>query len=297
MINYDRHFTNTGEIHDFVLECEKNYENQIDFISGSIAGEGSVRFILLAGPSCSGKTTSAKILFENLASLGISSTVVSIDDFYRDRGNIDDDEKPDFESASALDLLCFERCAEEILEGKEVRLPKFDFVSGKRTEYVTHKLDKNEIIVFEGIQAMYPEITGKIPAESRKSISISVADDVCAYGQIFPRRNIRFMRRLVRDYQFRAAHPARTIELWKGVTENEDKNIIPNLKYADFTINSLLLYELNVIKPYVLNLIPYDAKSPDEVSLLERFTDEFRNVPEIPSSFVPANSVFREFIG
>lgn len=297
MIYYDKYFKDVEDMRGFVLECENKYISQVKDIAKSIAKADGIKFILLSGPSCSGKTTSAKILFNELALYGREAAVVSIDDFYRDRGDISDDEKPDFESASALDLEYFSVCISEILSGREALLPKYDFITGKRNEYVRHMPKDNEIIVFEGIQALYPEISDNIPKDKRKSIYISVADDVCAYGYVFMRRDIRFMRRLVRDYQFRAAHPERTLELWKGVIENEDKNIIPNSANADYTINSLLLYEINVMEPYILNLVTYDFNNSDERRMYDEYSEKFSNIPDLPSSLVPDDSVFREFIG
>jgi uridine kinase len=113
----------------------------------------------------------------------------------------------------------------------------------------------------------------------------------------FEKREIRFFRRLIRDFLFRSATPERTLELWQGVVENEEKNIIPNENNADYVINSFLPYELGVIKPYLLDVVSYDLTKEHEKELYEKICFEFKNVVEIPSRFVPTDSVFREFIG
>ena len=182
-----------------------------------------------------------------------------------------------------------------ILEGKETKLPQFDFVSGNRKgEYETNIPHEKGIVVFEGIQAMYPEITEILPAESSVSVFIDMLEDVYAYGNLFTRRDIRFFRRLVRDFQFRDASVEKTVSLWKNVALNEQKNIYPYSFGAKYTINSSLLYEFNVIKKYLLNMLEY---SEDTKEIQKEIEQKFKNIPDIPSELVPNDSVFREFIG
>ena len=297
MFIYDTVFENERQTRDFVMEAEKKYKDQVLHVAKQIAKLPNIKFLTLAGPTCSGKTTTSYILEQELARLGLTVKIISIDDFYRNRDDIFEDEKPDYESISALDFDVFVDCVGKILDGKTVMLPKFDFRSGHRAGYETYTPQANEIVIFEGIQAIYPEIVATIPADTARSIYINAADDVTAYGVFFAGREVRFLRRLVRDYLFRGASAARTLELWEGVVANEDKNIIPYGKNADFIINSFLTYELNVIKPYLLDVIKYCDETPCEVELLATLREKFRQIPEIPSSFVPSDSVFREFIG
>lgn len=295
MIKYEKFFNNEVEMRDFVFLCENNYKTQIIDIAKKISSDKNIKFIMLSGPSCSGKTTTASILFKELAKYGKQAEVVSIDDFYRNR--IKDEPKPDFESAAAIDLEYFGKCVAELTSGREAQLPTFDFNTETRSGYHPHILAENEIIVFEGIQAMYPEILCHIPNEKRKTIYISVSEDVMAYGHYFSGRDIRFARRLVRDYKFRSSSPARTIGLWDDVVANEEKTIIPEGKKADFVINSLMLYEINVMKKYTLESINYDLNNCDELRIFEEFRKKYANIPSIPSHLIPADSVFREFIG
>ena len=184
---------------------------------------------------------------------------------------------------------------ENILSGKETKLPKFDFVSGNRCEeYETYVPHEKGIVVFEGIQAMYPEITDILPSDSCVSLFIDILEDIYAYGNLFTHREIRFFRRLVRDFQFRDASVEKTCRLWKGVVENEQKNIYPYTFNAKYTINSTLLYEINVIKKYLLDMLEYDEGT---MHIYEKIKEGFKNIPDIPSELVPQESVFKEFIG
>lgn len=301
MTEYARHFSNEDEMRSFVYECEEKYKSQIKNVAEGILSSRDTRMILLAGPTCSGKTTTSKIIIETFEKHGKTVRAISIDDFYKSRDELiaaaGENGEPDFESASAIDVDYFSECVEKMLDGREVMLPVFDFVTGKRSEYVKYVPSENDMVIFEGIQALYPEIAGKIPTDRRKSIFISVDDDLWAYGKGFDREFIRFLRRLVRDYQFRASSPQRTLSLYRSVIQNEHDNLNPLSENVDFKINSILLYELNVIKKYVLELVQYDPEKPDEIKLFEYLRKLFADIPQIPSSLVPEDSVFREFIG
>ena len=297
MFVYDNIFKNDDEIRAFVLSAEEHYKKQVLDIADNVAKSDTIRFLTLAGPTCSGKTTSSYILEQEFEKRGISTKIISIDDFYRSRYDIADVEEPDYESITAIDLALFKECVDKILAGETAMLPVYDFVEGVRSKYVPHTPSAHEIIIFEGIQAIYPEILATLPKDVTKSIFISVDEDIEAYGTLFEKREIRFYRRLVRDYLFRSATPERTLELWEGVVANENKNILPYEDNADYIINSFLPYELGVIKPYVLHLIPYDDTNEHERKLHDIVQKEFENIVEIPSKFVPMDSVFREFIG
>jgi len=297
MFVYDTVFKNDDEVRDFVDKSEQNYKQQVLKIADQILHTENIKFLTLAGPSCSGKTTTSYILEEEFEKRGLTVKIVSIDDFYRNRLDTSDDENPDFESIQAIDFQAFSACVGKILSGETAMLPIYDFKDGQRKGFFPYQPTDHEIIIFEGIQAIYPEILAILPREITKSIYISVANDVNAYGMHFQKREIRFFRRLLRDFLFRSATPERTLELWVGVVENEDKNIIPNEKNADYIINSFLPYELGVIKPYLLNVVSYDFNKPHEKELYDKIRFEFEKIVEIPSHFVPSDSVFREFIG
>ena len=297
MFVYDNIFKNDEEIRLFVERSENHYKNQVLKIATEISDMNHIKFLTLSGPTCSGKTTTSYILEHEFEKRGTTVKIISIDDFYRNRKDISGDEKPDYESISAIDFSIFKACVDKILKGETATLPLYDFKDGERKGFVPYTPADHEIIIFEGIQAIYPEISAILPKDMTKSIYISVARDVSAYGMFFEKREIRFFRRLLRDFLFRSATPERTLELWEGVVENEEKNIIPNEKNADYIIDSFLPYELGVIKPYLLNVVSYDFEKVYEKELYEKIRIEFQNVIEIPACYVPFNSVFREFIG
>lgn len=297
MIQHNLKFADQEEMKSFVLDCESKYEAQVRNAAREICKNREERFIMLSGASCSGKTTTSFILEDEMKKFGKTAKIISIDDFYRSRDDISRDKIPNYEAASAIDLNYFVVCISDILAGKSTRLPKYDFQLGMRSGYTDYHPSENEFIVFEGIQAMYPEIMSLLPKKATRAVYIGVHDDVSAYGSVFKAREIRLFRRIVRDFFFRGASVSLTMKLWDGVARNEDENIFPNAKHADFFINTLMLYEINVIKPYVLDRKMYDFSSETEVELYKIFEEKFRNVPIIPSSLVPENSVFREFIG
>ena len=298
MFLYRNTFQNEDEIQALVQAAEKNYIDQVLKIANEISDfSHHIKFLTLAGPTCSGKTTTSYILEREFEKRNNTVKIISIDDFYRDRSDISDDKKPDYESISAIDFPIFEDCVKQILSGQTAMLPIFDFKTGTRSGFVPYVPNDHEIIIFEGIQAIYPEIVGTLPKDISKSIYISVDEDVTVYDTTFEKKEIRFFRRLVRDYLFRNASPSRTLDLWDGVVENENKNIIRYGKKADYIINSFLAYELSVITPFLLKTISYDMDKENERTLYNKIIKEFKNIPEIPSHFVPDDSFFREFIG
>ena len=132
-----------------MIRAEEHYKKQVLDIADDIAEQDNIRFLTLAGPTCSGKTTSSYILEQEFENKGISTKIISIDDFYRSRYDIADDEKPDYESITAIDLLLFKECVDKILKGKTAQLPVYDFVTGAREKYIPYEPKTNEIIVFE----------------------------------------------------------------------------------------------------------------------------------------------------
>ena len=197
----------------------------------------------------------------------------------------------------AIDFDYFSECVDNISNNRTVASPVFDFTLGKRGGYDSFDAADYDVVLFEGIQAIYPEITALFRNYRHKSIFISVAEDLNLNGMYFTRREIRFLRRLVRDFTYRAASPEYTYELWENVSANEDKNILPFADNADVTVDSLLPYELFVIKPFALTLLraipeqsPYFADARLKIAKLNR-------LETINSDIVPPDSVFREFIG
>lgn len=293
-------FSSDEETRAFVNECESRYLADVK-AACDLSLEGG-RIITLCGPTCSGKTTTARILDDEFKKAGKELHSISIDDFYFDKEvlekrSFEKGEQLDYDSPTTIDLELFERVIEDIEDGGKVTLPKFDFSLGKRVGMEEIYVRDEDVFLFEGIQAVYPELTRLLNGHDYTSLFISVEDGLNYGGTGFSPRELRFMRRIVRDARTRGASAQFTFSLWKGVVANEDKNIYPNLEGIDFSINSTMAYEASVIKPFVMPLLfgistdsKYKKDANDIIAKLE-------NIPMIDSKFVPDESVFREFIG
>lgn len=297
MLTLNTEIYNSKAASEYVDLCEKRFEKMLTTTAERIINDRSTRLITLAGPTCSGKTTTASKLTDVIDSLGYRARVLSIDDFYRD--NLREEKNPDYESASAIDVEYFAECAEKLLSGEKVFLPVFDFKSSKRADLTEYIPCNNDIYIFEGIQAVYPEVTEHIKDFGFTSVFINVSEDVVANGVHIKRDEIRLMRRIVRDARFRSTGVVNTFNLWKNVRENEEKNIYPNVVDADFIINSYLPYETLLIGKYLIPLL-------DEVKETENYTEEMKRLSDkaqkvtsqyITEDMVPYRSMFREFIG
>lgn len=291
----------TGEIKDLILLSEALQERRISEIASEIR-KGKKRFVLIAGPSSSGKTTFAKRLSIQLRVLGLKTLYLGTDDYFLDRFETPEDEngKKDYESLRALDLPLFNTQMNDLLSGKEVDLPEFDFHEGKKVfgrRIVT--LDPGQLIVVEGIHGLNPLLTEGIAEEEKYRIYISPLTqlNIDAHNRLFT-NDARMLRRMVRDYQFRNYSAEMTIASWPSVKAGEEKNIFPFTDYADTFFNSHLLYELSILKKYagmLLEKINPDSSAYPEAQRLLNFLAFF--APLEDDSLVPNNSIVREFIG
>lgn len=289
------------EAEEFVHQCEAEFSRDLDEAIEHVFDVEDVKIITLSGPTCSGKTTTATKLTERIDNSGKNAVMLSIDDFFFDRTdrNIVDDEgeAPDYDSVNAIDLDYLEEFTSGLLEGKKVRIPKFDFLEAKRTGYEEYTPDSKDIYIYEGIQAVYPEVTSLFGGNYR-SIYIILDEDVEYKGVVLDRNELRFLRRIVRDYKYRNATAEFSFHLWQTVRSNEEKNIFPYAK-SDVYINSFLPYEPFIISHYaidVLKTVPVDSQYRDEAEALMEKLRVFDN-PYFSDRMVPDNSVFREFIG
>lgn len=295
-----------NEKRKFVLDCEKQFEDQLDlassYIVDKIVHDKKMHLVTLSGPSCSGKTTTAGKLISDLSAQGKRVFIISLDDFFR---SIEYERECastqlcelDFDSVSAIDIGYLSECVGGILEGKKVYLPFFDFVTQKRCRYEMFDPHNYDVIIFEGIQAMYPDVRRLFGQNKYLSLYISTGDGIIADGVEFSGRELRFLRRIVRDEKFRAAEPSFTLTIWKGVTENEDKNILPYTSLADVTVNSALGYEVCVIKKHFFKLVDMLGVDSEFYSEMSDLALKLNKLPDISDSYVPSDSVFREFIG
>lgn len=290
-----------GRIKDIVLSQEAIMERNIGELAHTIADRKDIKFVMMAGPSSSGKTTFSHKLSAQLRALGCVPHPVPLDDFYlnRDQMPIDEYGEKDFESIDGLDVPYFNECMYKLLQGERVLLPNFNFKTGKR-EYNDHymKLGKNDILVIEGIHGLNDKMSESLPSESKYKIYLSALTQL-SIDEHNPLSTTdgRLIRRIVRDSRTRATSAAETIAMWDSVRRGEEKYIFPFQEKADYLFNTALIYEMAVLKLYVdpqLYAIEPDHPMYAEAKRLIKLLDYF--LPMAPD-YIPNNSLVREFIG
>ncbi len=293
-----------GETRAYIDECERLFESQLSRAIDAVLSRRSLSTVTLSGPSCSGKTTTARKLIGSVTAAGVRSHVVSIDDFYKNRSDAvmkrteSGELKPDYETVASIDLAAFSDFVDRLSapgDEKTLFAPKFDFGSGRREGVRELTVRRGDIVIFEGIQAIYPEIVSLLP-EDNISLHISVGEALSVGGNVFLPEDVRLIRRLVRDYNYRGAPPELTFYLWDDVRDNEIRNIEPYTAACDVTISSLLPYELGVIKPYLLDVLGTLPEGSVYAGLAGKIASSVKEILEIPLGFVPEGSVFREFL-
>ena len=290
-----------GDVQQLVLVQEALQEKRIAEIAADIAKKPDVKFILIAGPSSSGKTTFSHRLSIQLRANGMVPHPIAVDNYFVEREDNPRDENGeyDFECLEAVDVKLFNQQMKDLLDGKEVVVPRFNFVSGhKEYDGKKKKLGPNDVLVIEGIHCLNPELTRELADENKFKIYISALTqlNIDEHNRI-PTTDGRLLRRIVRDARTRGANAQRTIRMWQSVRRGEEKNIFPYQEEADVMFNSALIYELAVLKPYVeaqLFAIDRDCPEYQEAKRLLKFLDYFVG---IGSENVPTNSLLREFIG
>lgn len=290
-----------GSIADLILVQEALQERRIGEIARDIARREGVKFVMIAGPSSSGKTTFSHRLSIQLRTYGLKPHPIGLDNYYvnHDDTPLDAYGKPDYECLEALDVEQFNRDMGELLAGKQVQLPTFNFKTGKR-EYSGKytKLEKDDILVIEGIHGLNEKMSYSLPAECKYKIYISALTclNIDEHNRI-PTTDGRLLRRIVRDARNRGTAAEQTIEMWSSVRRGEEKYIFPFQEEADAMFNSAMIYELAVIKQYAEPLL-FNIKRGEpgyhEAKRLLKFLEYFLGVS---SEELPKNSLCREFVG
>lgn len=291
----------TGRIQDIILMQEAQMEARIGDLADIIANAGNKKFIMIAGPSSSGKTTFSHRLSIHLSALGMKPHPIPLDDYYLDRDKTPRDENGnyDFECLEALDVELFNKDMSALLAGERVELPTFNFKTGKREyrgKYM--QLGPEDVLVIEGIHGLNDKLSYSLPGESKFKIYISALTQLAIdEHNALPTTDGRLIRRIVRDARTRGTSAQETIAMWDSVRRGEEKYIFPFQEGADYIFNSALIYELAVLKLYAepqLFNIPKDAPEYVEAKRLLKFLDYFL---AIPSENIHHNSLVREFIG
>lgn len=291
----------SGSISDMILVQEALQERRIGEIARDIARREGVKFVMIAGPSSSGKTTFSHRLSIQLRTYGLKPHPIGLDNYYvnHEQTPRDEDGKPDFECLEALDVEQFNKDMTALLAGEEVQLPTFNFKTGKR-EYsgkIT-RLGADDILVIEGIHGLNEKMSYSLPAESKFKIYISALTtlNVDEHNRI-PTTDNRLLRRIVRDARTRGASASRTISMWSSVRRGEEKYIFPFQEEADAMFNSAMIYELAVIKQYAEPLLFGIGKGEPEYHEAKRLLKFLEYFLGVSSEELPKNSLCREFVG
>lgn len=291
-----------GKINELILVSEALMEKKIGAIADKIMDNiKDKKFIFIAGPSSSGKTTFAHRLAIQLRAQGVNPHTISLDNYFVNREDTPRDENGnfDFERLESIDVEQFNLDLTNLLQGKTVDMPVFNFISGLR-EYKGNflTLEDNDVLVIEGIHGLNNKLSYSIPEENKFKIYISALTqlNVDDHNRIST-TDSRLIRRIVRDSQYRGASAQKTISMWPSVRRGEDNYIFPFQEEADVMFNSALVYELSVLKQYAEPLlfnVPRDSKEYVEAKRLIKFLDYFLGVT---SEKIPNNSLLREFVG
>ncbi|AYF53544.1 nucleoside kinase [Clostridium botulinum] len=291
----------SGDIGNLIRVVEAFHEKKVAYIADMIHNRENVKVVLIAGPSSSGKTTFARRLGIQLRVNGLMPVPISLDDYFVNREQTPKDEfgNYDFESIYALDLKLFNKNLCELMEGKETKVPEFDFKTGSRSwKDKCLKLPDNGVLIIEGIHGLNEMLTSSIPKENKFKIYISALTQLNLddHNRIAT-TDVRMIRRIVRDKLSRGYGSEDTLKMWPSIRRGEEKNIFVFQEEADVMFNSSLIYELCVLKKYAeseLAKIKEDSEVYYEAMRLKSFLNFFKDVDK---DLVPDNSILREFIG
>lgn len=280
---------------------EKLYDDKIKEVVSGMLSVHDRRILMLAGPSSSGKTTSSKKLKQYFNQNGIDCYIVSLDDFYLGSGYpLSEDGSPDYESILALDLPLLADTTEQLLKTGECRFPVFDFNTKQRVENANHIiLEDDDILIFEGLHALNPILTNTLPKNSIYKMYVSVLSRI--YDEngnvIMGKRDLRFTRRLVRDFKHRNSSAETTYAIWKNVKRGEDKYLFPFEDSADVKVNSFHPCEACILKNEalaILDTFPSDSVFYEDCLKLKKSLGLFN---EVSVDLLSENSLLREFAG
>lgn len=289
-----------GKFNDLIFMSEARQNNELFNIAHKIASNKNIKMVLISGPSSSGKTTTSRKLKLFLESEGLKPYALSVDDYFleRDETPVDENGKRDYESVNALDINLFNKQLEEILDGKEVILPTFNFISGKKEFKKKFRLQPNGILIIEGLHSLNDELTSKINTSNKFKIYLSPL--TCLNLDNHNRLNTtdnRLLRRMVRDNLRRGYNASETLESWPRVRHGETKYVFPYQDSADVVLNTSLIYEINVLKVYAEPLLFSVEENDPNYREAIRLINILRMALPMPAALVPHDSILREFIG
>lgn len=287
----------TGRIYDLVATAEALQEKKMAELADTICRQKpSIRLVCMAGPSSSGKTTFMKRLIVHLWVNGVRPVMLSLDDYFRNRDEMGNE---NWENLEALDLTLFEDTVSALLEGREVRLPHFNFITGKKEwDEKPIYLGKGQPILVEGLHALNPRLTYFVPGYQCVRVYISALTQLTIndHNRIST-SDSRLLRRLVRDFQFRGNGPEHTLMVWDNVRRGEERNIFQYQDRANVVFNTALLYEIPVLKKLARPLLEDMGRNSPAYTEARRMLAFLRPFRELDASIVPGESLLREFVG
>ena len=284
-----------------VRRSEERYDRLLSDIADELAGAlPSHKVVMLSGASNAGKTTSSLKLCAELLRRGVVSHTVSLDNFFlsRERCPLDEHGRRDIESPRALDAELLRSCVLSLIAGRETDMPKYDFKTG--TSIRGHRklrVGEHELVLIEGIHALNDKLIDGLPQDRICRIYLAVRTNFEGDGYLLPKREVRLLRRLVRDHKFRGAGPEATFGMWGGVCRGEERYIKPFAKHADIILDSSFAYEPAVIRDFAIPLLETVPEESEYYPNARRLIEKLLPVESLPASLVPGSSLLREFIG
>ena len=290
------------ELQKRILDADSAFETALLQIANGFCKQKNLQLIGLTGPTCSGKTTAAKMLTARFLQTGRTVHAISIDDFFFEKKymlSISQNsgmEGLDYDSEKTIDTDLLQTCLSSLLAGKPTLLPHFNFFSGLRECGVQLIPQKGDLFLLEGIQVLYPNVSSILRNTRCKTLAVCPVSGITVGGNTFLPNEIRLMRRLVRDSIYRGSNASFIFSLWNNVRKNEEKNIFPYLENCDQTVDSTMPYEIGVLKPYLTNLLSALDPSDPSFETAQKMLASLRNVEPVNSNCISPNSLYREFI-
>lgn len=290
-----------SDVESFIESAEEGFDGSVSSLVERFVSDCDCDIVLLAGPSSSGKTTTAGKIVEKINRSGRNAYTLSLDDYYHNAADIPMTDKGvrDFENVSALDIDLIHKTFSDLIENRKAMVPEFDFVSGTRkSEMRSIELKKDDVIIVEGLHALNPIITKGLDESHIYKVYISVSSRVTDDDGkvIFSKRNLRLVRRMIRDYHYRNTSVEKTFSQWPEVLKGEDKYIFPYEKNARFRIDSFHPYESSIFRDEAVELLDTVDNASCFYPLAQQLKEDFSRLRPIDISKMPDDSLLREFI-
>lgn len=283
-----------------ISESEKRYNDIVSTTAERICSDEGRTLVMVAGPSSSGKTTTSTLLKKAIEERGRRAKMISLDDFYRSQGDIYffEDGTVDYETVKALDVDYIGECLHRLMNEGRCKLPRFSFKTKKREYYVETVAEQDDIIIVEGLHALNPVITDQLEDEQMVKIYVSVSTRIFDGDEVLmSKRDIRLVRRMIRDFHHRDSSPENTFYLWNGVRMGEDRYLFPFEDRADIKIDSIHPYEVCAFKEVAVKVLDRMDKKSVYYPAAQALKEKISKFISIGEASVPEGSLLNEFIG